>query len=451
MGQGHLADHRAHERFEIYTSKHVQKSEAYATLTPAPGAFNLHTSIDRALHRHKRKVVGQAFTEQAIREFEPTIIDNVNIFIDEISKAPKLSSPASDWSVPLDMSLLCRYLSIDIMGSLGFGQSFSLLSSDKNRFIIQVMDAAGLLTGIYAQYPRIKYCGFGDLMDVLGGKMRARFGKLARDLTETRLSEGKKSKKDLFSFIIDAQDPENGQTFSLDELWAESRLMIVAGSDSVSTMMSATLFYLSRYPHCYEKLVSIIRSSFSSADDITKDNLSSCQYLRACMDETMRMTPTIATTLWREVLDPGITLDGSYIPPGIVVGCSLYTTHHNESAFPDSFTYDPDRWIESKYNPTSRIEAQREAFRPFLFGSRECVAKSMALAELSVTIARTLWHFDFRRPSGPLDAVGAGSVKGPKGRHRIKEFQMQEHITAKTEGPYLEFRRRSVASEKHVL
>lgn len=420
------------------------------------------------LHRHKRKVVGQAFTEQSIREFEPTIIDNVNIFLDEISKAPKLLDPASDWSVPLDMSLLCRYLSIDIMGSLGFGQSFNLLSSDKNRFIIQVMDAAGLMTGIYAQYPRLKYCGFADLMNILGGKMRGRFGKLARDLTETRLKEGKKSKKDLFSFLIDAQNPENGRTFSLDELWAESRLMIVAGefsqacgqshdiqrsfpgSDSVSTMMAATLFYLSRYPYCYEKLVSAIRSSFASGDEITKDSLSSCQYLRACMDETMRMTPTIATTLWREVLDPGISLEDAYISPGVVVGCSLYTIHHNESAFPGSFTYNPDRWIESKDNPMDRIEAQREAFRPFLFGSRECVAKSMAYAELSITIAKMLWYFDFRRPAGPLDAVGAGSIKGPKGRQRVNEFQMQEHITAKTDGPYLEFRRRSVELEKPV-
>ena len=50
-------------------------------------------------------------------------------------------------------------------------------------------------------------------------------GRLVRE----RLSTEKDSQNDLFSFLVDAKDPETGKGFTESELWAESRFLLIAG------------------------------------------------------------------------------------------------------------------------------------------------------------------------------------------------------------------------------
>jgi cytochrome P450 len=116
---------------------------------------------------------------------------------------------------------------------------------------------------------------------------------------------------------------------------------------------------------------------------------------------------------------------------------------HNEEYFPDSFKFDPERWIVSDINPKERVEMAREAFLPFSMGPRGCPGKTMAYMELSNTMAKALWYFDFRAAEGTLGDVGAGRSDGPKGRQRPKEFQVIDHLTSTHEGPYIQFKLRA--------
>jgi cytochrome P450 len=85
--------------------------------------------------------------------------------------------------------------------------------------------------------------------------------------------------------------------------------------------MAGTLFYISRHPMAYEKVTKEIRECFASIDEIQLEaKLNSCTYLRACIDETLRMSPAAGSSLWREVQKGGITLNGAYIPEGCDVG-----------------------------------------------------------------------------------------------------------------------------------
>jgi cytochrome P450 len=211
--------------------------------------------------------------------------------------------------------------------------------------------------------------------------------------------------------------------------------------------MSAAFFYLSQSPISYARLATEIRSTFPSAEDIrTGPRLSSCLYLRACIDEALRMTPPASGTLWRD--SPVETVvDGCIIPPGTQVGVNTYALHHNEQLFPNSFEYRPERFLSGdKSRPGSSDEAvmhTRQGFAPFSIGSRGCVGKSMAYTEISLTLAKTLWHFDFKRAEGPLRAIGGGDSSHKDGRTRFNEFQIQEHISASHDGPYLVFSRRA--------
>jgi len=223
------------------------------------------------------------------------------------------------------------------------------------------------------------------------------------------------------------------------------------GADTSRTGLSAAFFYLTAYPECYEKLVTEIRSTFTCVEDIkTGPALASCNYLRACIDEMLRMSCPISGTLWREVCAGGITVDNEHIPAGTDIGVNPYAIFHNESVFPSSSVFIPERWIVSESNPQEIVDQARHAFQPFSLGPRSCAGRTMAYMELSNTIAKTCWYLDFKRAEGPLGVVSAGIKGGPKGRDNEKEFQLLEHVTCTHDGPYLQFRLRKGIEKRQI-
>lgn len=100
-------------------------------------------------------------------------------------------------------------------------------------------------------------------------------------------------------------------------------MLTLKGEDTTATTITATFFYLSRNPRCYATLTSKIRSTFSSATDTRLDQLlSNCTYLRAVVDEAIRMWPPISGTLWRELpvgdkeSEKPLIVEGHVVPAG---------------------------------------------------------------------------------------------------------------------------------------
>lgn len=210
--------------------------------------------------------------------------------------------------------------------------------------------------------------------------------------------------------------------------------------------MAATLFYLVRSPASLQKATEEVRARFSDVEEIHQGQaLTSCNYLRACIDEAMRMSPSVGGIVPREVLSGGLTIDNEHIPAGTVVGVPHYTIHHNAAYYPDPFTYHPERWMAGSYNPNgiiteSAVEIAHSAFCPFSIGPRGCIGKGLAYIEMTTTLARLLFLYDLRKPSGFDPAEGKPSNEW--GRQRVGEFQLIDQFTSLKDGPLVEFRRR---------
>ena len=235
-----------------------------------------------------------------------------------------------------------------------------------------------------------------------------------------------------------------GRGFSNQELWSETRFLLVAGTDTTSNVMTALFYYLSQYPECYEKLADEVWGSFRTTTEMCSGPaMAQCTYLRACIDEALRMSPPVGGALWREVREGGLVVDGQFVPEGYDVGCSIYCLHHNEECYPNSFVFNPDRWIVSETNSREAVERARQAFVPFSVGTRSCAGRNFAYMEVSNTIAQVLWRFDFKAASKTLQHQdGVWGKFGVKSRRDKAEFPTRNQITSVHDGPYLKFRPR---------
>lgn len=120
----------------------LRKAEFYeAFVHPAP---NTHNVRDREVHAWRRRVLAHCFSDGAMREAEPFVLENVRRFCREIGKGGEegRSPERKGWSTPKKMSDWCSYLAMDILGDLCFGKAFRLLESEDNRFALDLITAA---------------------------------------------------------------------------------------------------------------------------------------------------------------------------------------------------------------------------------------------------------------------------------------------------------------------
>ena len=404
-GDRHLEFWRSHEKYghvvrfgpnsvsfntnsalkEIYGHKgNVRKSDFYSAFPATKDAYSTHSAIDRAQHARKRRVLSHAFSDAAVRSMENHVLAHVRQFCQNLGEkgAGILSQEEKrEWTPAKNLSDQANYMTFDVMGDLCFGKAFGMLERPDNRFAIDMVTNAAhrhLMCGTYL--PLHEY----HIDKVLFRKiaaMRARYMQFSKAQAAERTKMGLDvDRKDFFYYLLKAKDPETGKGFSTPELWGESNLLIIAGSDTTSTALAATMFYLVHNPKILEKLTKEVRAAFEEVEEIRSGpTLTKLQYLRACIDEAMRLSPSVGGILPRQVLPGGLEIDGEQIPEGTVVGVPTYAIHHNPDYWPQPFDFRPERWIaESEPNVTAEsVTLGQSAFCPFSVGPRGCIGKGM--------------------------------------------------------------------------
>jgi cytochrome P450 len=191
-----------------------------------PGVFNLFNSIDKRLHRIKRRMISKSLSEQKMRSFEPVMLEHINTFLGNI-RATIGSAEA------VDMTDRCKRLGIDIIGQFSFGASLNLQMNDTNSILLNGMTAAIYRSNVYLQTPFVKWLGVELALLPSLYQLRRQYGGLLKKLVTDRLAQGKHEKEDLFSYVVDAKDKETGTKMRLSELWSEATFFFPAGSYAI--------------------------------------------------------------------------------------------------------------------------------------------------------------------------------------------------------------------------
>ena len=265
----------------------------------------------------------------------------------------------------------------------------------------------------------------------------------AEDASEQLGKDGKEARQDMFHFLSEAVNPDTGKkAYSPQELFAEANLLVIAGSDTTAITLSGFFFYIARNPRPYEKLIKEICNTFGSVDEIVGGpKLSSCKYLRACIDETMRMTPVGPSELSRTVLTGGQMIEGELYPAGAIVGTSDWSSGRSDE-FGDPNVYRPERWIVDENTGVTAEEVLRISsyLHPFSAGWSSCVGQNLAMLELLMTVARTLFRLEVRAEPG--STLGEGRPELGWGRRERKHFQLLDRLTSARDGPMIQFKKR---------
>ena len=362
------------------------------------------------------------------------------------------------FSTSTDCSI-AAYLSVDLIADLILGVSTDMIVRPDNRIYNAARKANFKRMGLAIQWPAvfmslnraIRSLNVGDMVFSTTGKLQREWHALLGSWVDARVREMRSAKPemdqpDMISAIVRSLDDESGRGLSDGELVAELTTLLIAGSGTITTGMTSTLFYLAHNQEAYAAVVQEVRKTFGSLDDIQVGlQLKSCKALQAVFQEAMRMSPPPTTPLYREAGQGGATVCGRRIPAGCEVATTIYALHHNEAHFPESFTFAYKRWLPSGNDNSNNLAKSRAAWAPFSYGPRNCVGMALATNEVLIAVARLLWQGDFQLAEDPdIAAIGNGSPELGAGRHRPNEFQMYDTFGASTEGPYLQFRRRKM-------
>ncbi|KIW84306.1 hypothetical protein Z517_03556 [Fonsecaea pedrosoi CBS 271.37] len=405
--------------------RNVRKADAVtvgASTNPDEQSTFSEPYTERAMR--KRKILSQGFSESALKAAEEYMIDQIKVL------CKQLVNPSTE--KVKDLSLWLNYLAYDIMGEVVFGKSFNMMTDPSLRYVLDLIDSmvfSTLLGGIMPWFYRTGLIGliFPGLfqmrrrfMSYVGGVVQERVAKEGESTSEGR--------KDFFHHLLRARDPSTGKPLAPSTLFVEGLLLIVGGSDTSSTGLAATIFYLLKHKRCMDKLYEELDNTFTDVEAIkTGQDLTSCVYLKACIEEALRMAPPGPGVLPRTILKGGETIDGEYLPEGTTVGVAWWALGYNANYFPNPEEYRPERYLVGESTTETEVELAKESYWPFSMGPRKCPGIKMAYQELYITIARLVYLFDIT-PENPAELE--------------HNFELLDHFNVKKHGPLASFQLR---------
>lgn len=270
-----------------------------------------------AEHMRLRRLAGPAFLNAGIAEVEPILQHSVDHLCSQLKKASAEGSQNMvEWflwtlndvigQLALDQDFQClenRRLhpwATFLMGQLKRGalmnqfRRFGISSRVFNRFMTAEMKEAAksfLITAVTAVNQR-----------------------LAREKDDT-LEQSQKPTRDIVGLML--REMKGGDRLTEPEITSNAILVVGGGAETTSTCLSATMLHLCKTPRVMQKLCDELRQTFATKEEITLKAIGNLPYLKAVIDESLRIFPVASFITPRMTPKDGHVIDGQMIPGGV--------------------------------------------------------------------------------------------------------------------------------------
>ncbi|KAK9772686.1 putative Cytochrome P450 [Seiridium cardinale] len=363
-------------------SKYNKSDRFYMCFASDYSVFNVSDPHD---HRQKRAALSPLFSQRAIYELEDVVQDKVEHMLRKMSDIAKEGKT-------VNFHFIFRAVTIDIVTDFCYAEPYNQLDApdfkgrhvvalETNAMMLPIFKNIRWLGGLLAALPlwvmeMIEPEGAGNAEMLKAA--RAHIRRLMLD--PSKLNAAKHTT--VFQKLLEMFPKADEHT--LTYLTQEANTLVTAGSETTASVLEVGLFRILQNDAIHRKLFDELKQAIPNKDEPPKlSMLKQLPYLTACVKESLRVTYGVLGALPRVVPAGGVEVQGYKIPAGTVIGMDSYSLHHDESIYPDSHVFKPERWLNG--------DADMDRFlASFSNGTRQCIAINLGYAELYMILANVV-------------------------------------------------------------
>ncbi|EHK98756.1 putative sterigmatocystin biosynthesis monooxygenase stcF [Glarea lozoyensis 74030] len=297
-----------HTRYGPWKTAFPKDPDLY--VVPASGHHSILSVKNDADHSRYRRLLSHAFSEKSLQEQAPLIKTYIDLFIS------RLHSNASKG--PQDMVKWFNFTTFDIIGDLSLGESFECLEKQEYHPWIEFLFKAFKTVSILTSFKRFPWFNkvFMWMLPRSLREARTRNMMFTREKVLKRIKEGT-GRPDFMTNVLKHNDKETGM--SVNEIVSTFGLLILAGSETTATLLSAATYLILKHPEVLDKMVAEVRSTFKTEDEITQVSVNKLTYQIAVLEESLRVHPPAPFGFPRIVPgEKGQFVAGQWVPKGLV-------------------------------------------------------------------------------------------------------------------------------------
>lgn len=347
----------------------------------------------------RRRLVQPAFHSRQLPAFGPAMEECIRETMDELAQVPA--------GTPVDLGATMMGLTLNIIVRTMFG-------SDVRAHTARITQAVSvLLEGISERMHRAINLPLG--LPTPANRRFLRAKGVLDEITLRLIAERRRASQrpaDLLTMLLEAKDPETGETFSEAGLHDELIAFIIAGHETTANALTWTWMLLGQHPEVRKKVEDEVDEAAGGRRP-TAEDLPGLAYTRMAFCEAMRLYPPGWMMARTAIADDQV--GGFTIPAGSLIFISPYVTHRREDLWPRPDAFEPERFADPSVEDPSRCR-----YLPFGAGPRICTARGFALMEGPLILATLAQRFRFSlvpdlairpnpgftlRPAAPLWAV----------------------------------------------
>ncbi|CAE6436778.1 unnamed protein product [Rhizoctonia solani] len=213
--------------------------------------------------------------------------------------------------------------------------------------------------------------------------------------------------------------------------------ILLAARDTTASLLTFATYLLTQHSNVLNKLRAEILEHVGSDGAPTYDQIKGMKYLRAILNETLRLFPSVPINERATLTDCSIpTASGRlYIPGGTqTIYSALLMQRRKDLWGPDAWEFDPERWLDAR-NESFVKDPMR--FVPFNAGPRICLGQQFAYNEASFVLVRMLQKFyrlELAMDAAPDGCVPPPEWRGQDGRKGFERVWVKNAVTLYSKG-----------------
>jgi len=368
-------------------------------------AGGLLTTVRASDHKRRRAALAPMFSRRSILDFIHIIyrhIDTLSVRMQEHEARKE----------PLNLSHAFPALTGDIIMDYFFGFNYGQLRHPEFHSFHDAFIKIGGTGHIATQFPWVLPM-MNSIPDSIAGwlqpaaKPLLQFKRDQWDLIGRTLRgetvKNNDAKTTIFQEILSSNLPASDKTHQ--RLADEAQIVVGGGVETTAFSLAIAAFHIINTPHINDRLHRDLVAAFPNRAQLDLFSLEQMPYLRACIMEAVRMSYGLSARNPR-THDAPLQYKDWVIPARTCVSMTIPEVSHDESIFPNSREFIPERWLN---NPTTTDGIPLDRFMvSFGRGTRSCMGITLAWTEMYLTLGMLFRRYSFELHEADVSDVEIG-------------------------------------------